>query len=47
MTENTSVSGPDWLMVGNTNFKDEERSILYRPNAWLNDRIIDAAQESY
>ena len=39
------VAGPDWLRVGNTTLKDEEKSILYQPNAWLNDRIVDAVQE--
>ena len=39
------VAGPDWLRVGNTTLKDEEKSILYLPNAWLNDRIVDAVQE--
>ena len=39
------VAGPDWLRVGNTTLKDEEKSILYLLNAWLNDRIVDAAQE--
>ena len=37
--------GPDWLRVGDTTLKDEEKSILYLPNAWLNDRIVDAVQE--
>ena len=39
------VAGPDWLRVGNTTLKDEEKSILYLPNAWLNDRIVDAVQK--
>ena len=40
-----AVAGPDWLRVGNTTLKDEEKSILNLPNAWLNDRIVDAVQE--
>ena len=40
-----TVAGPDWINVGNITLKDEEKSILYLPSAWLNDRIIDAAQE--
>ena len=39
------VASPDWLKVWTTTLKDEEKSILYLPNAWLNDRIVDAAQE--
>ena len=39
------VAGPVWLRVGNTTLKDEEKSILYLPNEWLNDRIVDAVQE--
>ena len=39
------VAGPVWLRVGNTTLKDEEKSIFYLPNAWLNDRIVDAVQE--
>ena len=39
------IAVPDWLRVGNTTLKDEGKSILYLPNAWLNDRIVDAAQE--
>ena len=38
-------AGPDWLQIGSITLKDEEKSILYLPNAWLNDRIIDATQE--
>ena len=39
------VAGPDWLRVGNTTLNDEEKSILYLPNGWLNDRIVYAVQE--
>ena len=39
------VAGPDWLRLGITTLQDEEKSILYLPNAWLNDRIVEAAQE--
>ena len=42
---NTSISGPDWLKMGKITLKDEEKGLLYLPNGWLNDRIIDAAQE--
>jgi hypothetical protein len=35
---NTSVSGPEWLDIGQLKFKDEEKSILYSPTEWLNDR---------
>ena len=33
-------AGPVWLRVGYIILKDEERSILYLPNAWLNYQII-------
>ena len=39
------LAGPDWLSLGNSTLKDEEKSILYLPNAWLNDHIIEAVQE--
>ena len=29
-------AGPVWLRVGNITLKDEEKSILYLTNAWLN-----------
>ena len=47
MTKDSSrdVAGPDWLRFGITTLHDEEKSILYLPNAWLNDRIVEAAQE--
>ena len=49
MTKDNSrdVAGPDWLRVGNTTLKDEEKSILYLLNAWLNDPIIDTAQRDF
>ena len=36
-------AGPDWLQIWSITLKDEKN--LYLPNAWLNDRIIDATQE--
>ena len=45
VTTTQDPAGPDWLRIGSITLKDEEKSILYQPNAWLNDRIIDATQE--
>ena len=45
VTTTHDPAGPDWLQIGSITLKDEEKSILYLPNAWLNDRIIDATQE--
>ena len=38
-------TGPDWLNVGSIILKDKENSILFLPNAYLNDRIMNATQE--
>ena len=45
VTTTHDPAGPDWLQIGSITLKDEEKSILYLPNAWLNDRTIDATQE--
>ena len=45
LTTTHDPAGPDWLQIGSITLKDEEKSILYLPNAWLNDRTIDATQE--
>ena len=45
VTTTHDPAGPDWLQIGSITLADEEKSILYLPNAWLNDRIIDATQE--
>ena len=47
VTTTYDPAGPDWLQIGSITFKDEEKSILYLPNAWLNDRIIDVTQEMF
>ena len=39
----TSISGPEWVKIGNISLKEEERRILYSPTEWINDRINDAA----
>ena len=39
VTTTHDPAGPDWLQIGSITLKDEEKSILYLPNAWLNDRI--------
>ena len=45
VTTTHDPAGPDWLQIGSITLKDEEKNFLYLPNAWLNDRIIDATQE--
>ena len=39
-----TVSGSEWLTVGKITLNDEERSILYLPNAWQNVKMIAAEQ---
>ena len=40
----STVSGSEWLIVGKITLNDEERSILYLPNAWQNVKMIAAEQ---
>ena len=41
VTSTLDPAGPDWLQIGSITLKDEEKSILYLPKAWLNDRIVE------
>ena len=38
LTTTHDPAGPDWLQIVSISIKDEEKSILHLPNAWLNDR---------